>query len=152
MHLSIQTWVSETDQPTAATLFGVLEAGSASQLPIPSSNGHWENARTIDQRDFKEARKAIAAIAVHGHYLFTSGNSRDGMSDDGAYPTSERSAEDVVSAPDLSKAEKAEILAQREEDALSLQRAADEGMIGGEGSKFDEVKRAQNRLTAKGRH
>lgn len=107
--------------------------------------------RTVDQRNFKRAPQALAAIAMSGHYLFNSSTAND-EGDEVTTSQTGRSAHDVVSAQDLSKTDKIEILAQREEDALSLQRASDEGMCGGERSKLDEVKSAQNRLTVKRAH
>jgi len=53
---------------------------------------------------------------------------------------------EVVSSHDLNRNEKAKILQAWELDARLLQVATEEGMSGGEGSLFPEVKKAQQAL------
>jgi hypothetical protein len=59
------------------------------------------------------------------------------------------SPKEVVTADNLNKGEKAEILAQWEADAIALQIATDEGMMGGNPPRLDEVKSAQTLLDEK---
>jgi len=47
MRLAIKTWVTVSDNPQSAALFGVLDAENPGSLPIPSGDGHWDDVKTV---------------------------------------------------------------------------------------------------------
>lgn len=56
--------------------------------------------------------------------------------------------QDVLTANELSKEEKRDVLMRWKADAIDLQVAADENMAGGESTRLDEVVNALNALEA----
>jgi hypothetical protein len=78
MRLAIKTWVAVSDNPQSAALFGVLDADNPGNLPIPSSDGHWDDVKTVKEREFHLKDDAKAAIAKQGYYLFGPGTTPKG--------------------------------------------------------------------------
>jgi hypothetical protein len=74
MRLIIKTWISNSDNVKAGSLFGVVDADNPDMLPAALTGGHWDTFRTVDESEFKLSREAKEAIAKHGHYLFGAGS------------------------------------------------------------------------------
>ena len=81
MRSVIKAWITVSDIPQSATLFGVLDADRPGTLPVPSSDGHWEDVKTATELGFQLTEVARTQIAKQGYYLFGPGTNDSAPTD-----------------------------------------------------------------------